>query len=209
MIRVHRGAEPSILTAKGQKWLDAWRDAVTPGAKAKALTKYAHPQVVDALRDLFHGKCAYCESKIEAVTWGHVDHYRPKSRFPEKAFDWDNLLWACPRCNSGCKGDQFPEAPDGGPIVNPCEDEPGDHLRFEWDPVARLANVWGETERGRTTEDVLQLNRPDLQRERSSYVLHLAALAGVAGQSAEAQALLDEAKADDSKYAAFARALDG
>ena len=92
--------------------------------------------------------------------------------------------------------------------MNPCEDEPGDHLEFDWDPVTRIASVWGKTGRGRTTEDVLQSNRSDLRTERSRQVARLALLASVASQNAEAMMLFEEAKADDAEYAAFARALD-
>ena len=216
MIRVHRGAEPDVITRKRQRWLDALHSAGTPAQTKRALGKYKHAQIRDALLALFHGKCAYCETKTQAATWGHIEHYRPKqgpNASPDKAFDWDNLLWACPRCNSEFKGDQFPDAPDGGPIVNPCQDEPGDHLEFDWDPVTRIASVWGESERGQTTESVLQLNRPDLRTERSGYVEKLAALAKLAAKADppdrdEALDILARAKDGAEPYAAFARALD-
>jgi len=210
MIGVCRGPAPDVLTRNRRKWLDAWRKAGRPAQKAAALSKYKHDQVSDALHDLFHSKCAYCEVKTEASDWGNIEHYRPKSRFPELAFDWDNLLWACSRCNSGCKGDEFPEASDGGPVLNPCDDEPTEHLVFDLDPVAELANVYGETTRGQTTVEVLQLNRPDLRKERSRYVVHLAALAKHArAGDEEALRLMEEAERDDAPYAAFARNLDG
>jgi uncharacterized protein (TIGR02646 family) len=208
MIGVHRGPAPGILVRKVQKWLDAWRKAGTPAKRKRALERYKHEQVRDALRDLFHGKCAYCETKTEVATWGHIEHYRPKSRFPKAAFDWDNLLWACPRCNSECKGEQFPEAADGGPVLDPCDDEPSDHLFFDYDPIARLASVYGKTTRGQTTVDLLQLNRPELRAQRSRQVSHLAALAVFAQGNADARRLLDEAEADDAPYAAFARAAN-
>jgi hypothetical protein len=37
-------------------------------------------QVSEALRELFHGKCAYCESKTENC---EVEHYRPKASVDE------------------------------------------------------------------------------------------------------------------------------
>ncbi|MBM3497381.1 MAG: HNH endonuclease [Armatimonadetes bacterium] len=208
MIQVNRGKPPDILTRKRAVWLAAWRKAATPKARAQALARYRHEGIRDALRDAFHGKCAYCESQTDGVTWGHIEHYRPRSRFPELTFDWGNLLWACPRCNSECKGDQFPEAVDGGPIVDPCGDDPTDHLVFDYDPVARLANVYGKTIRGTVTRDLLDLNRPDLRAERSWRVKQLAYLSELAKRDAEARALLEEAKQDDAPYAAFARALD-
>jgi uncharacterized protein (TIGR02646 family) len=207
MIRANRGQPPEALTSRGHAWRDALEQAATPEQARRAARKYRHPQIRDALRDAFHGKCAYCEAKTEVVTWGHIEHYRPQSRFPELTFDWENLLWACPRCNSECKGDQFPDSVEGGPIVDPCADEPSDHLRFEYDQVAGLANVYGKTTRGTVTRDLLDLNRPDLRAERSRRVKQLACLLGLAKTDAGARALLEEAKQDDAPYAAFARAL--
>ena len=208
MIRVDRGQPPDILTQRRAEWLAAWRAAATPKQRAQALAKYRHPGIRDALREAFCGKCAYCESETEGVTWGHIEHYRPRSAFPERAFDWDNLLWACPRCNSDHKKGHFPEAADGGPILDPCDDLPADHLVFDYDPVARLANVYGRTTRGTTTVDLLQLNRPELRARRSLHAMVLAFLARRAGTDPEARALLDELKRSRTRYAAFARALD-
>lgn len=64
---------------------------------------YKQSDVRDALKALYHGKCAYCEQKIEE--W-HVEHYRPKSRYYWLAYAWDNLLLACVKCNR-FKGDKF------------------------------------------------------------------------------------------------------
>jgi uncharacterized protein (TIGR02646 family) len=157
---------------------------------------------------MFHGKCAYCESKVTHVDYGHIEHYRPKSLFPELTFEWDNLLLACGICNGAeHKGDRFPEAADGGPLLNPCEEEPAPHLRFSFDQRAGLASVYGRTGRGRTTERLLGLNRPELRKFRSRVIKKLAVLAQLAKTNPSAAALLAEAKQDDEPYAAFARAL--
>jgi uncharacterized protein (TIGR02646 family) len=209
MIRVNRGAEPGVLARNRRKWLGDWRKARTKQQKDKVLERYRKADVRDSLRDAFHGKCAYCESNTDVATWGHIEHYRPRNTYPERAFDWDNLLWSCPRCNSDCKQDRFPEAPDGGPPLDPCADEPSDHLVFDYDPIAHLANVYGKSTRGITTVDLLQLNRKELLAHRSQMVWRIAVLAEVAKQgNAKARCLLDAAKLADAPYAAFARALD-
>jgi hypothetical protein len=65
------------------------------------------------LEDLFHGKCAYCESYYAGVHPVDVEHWRPKAEVtPEPwegnerlpgywflASDWDNLLPSCIDCN--------------------------------------------------------------------------------------------------------------
>jgi hypothetical protein len=105
------------------------------------------------------------------------------------------------------KSDHFPEAAEDGPIINPCEDEPADHFRFDFDPVAKLASVYGVTPRGVVTENLLGLNRPALRSYRSTRIRHLIALARFAESDAEAAALLKAARRSDEEYAAFARPL--
>ena len=211
MIKVDRGIQPLVLAKKAVRWRRDMENTVDPALRRKLLDRYRHPQVKEALERAFHGKCGYCESKISHVSYGHIDHYRPKNGLrgrPDLAFDWRNLLLACGRCNGPeHKGDRFPEAGEGGPIVNPCDDEPAEHFRCEFDPVVKIASVFGTTARGKTTETLLGLNRYDLRAHRSKVVERLAALARFATLDAEAARLMAEAKLSSSEYAAFARAL--
>jgi uncharacterized protein (TIGR02646 family) len=167
--------------------------------------------VKNCLVNLFHGKCAYCESKITHVDYGHIEHYRPQSGpsgRPDLTFEWSNLLLACGICNgSAHKGAWFPEADEGGPIVNPCEDDPGDHVDFTYDRVLHLASVYGKTERGRVTEALLGLNRKDLRVHRSGFVKTLEVLLSLAPSHPKARELIEESMRDDAEYAAFARSL--
>jgi uncharacterized protein (TIGR02646 family) len=208
MIRVNRSAKPDILVKKETEWLNALLTASTPATQERAMAKYRHQQIQRVLKQMFHGKCAYCESHVEHVSDAHIEHYRPKSRFRHLTFDWDNLLLACGKGNSiQYKSDKFPEADEGGPIVNPCVDDPDEHLDFQYDERTKLASVYGKTVRGRTTETLLGLNRAELRQYRSRQVTRLAALACLARTHPEAHQLLEEARQDDAEYAAFARAL--
>ena len=54
------------------------------------------------------GKCAYCEAKTEMVSFGDVEHYRPKSRYWWLAYCYDNYLASCQICNQKFKRDAFP-----------------------------------------------------------------------------------------------------
>ena len=208
MIAVTRALKPAILKQKEQGWLAALRRVVTKTEKENAADRYQHPEIKAALKAMFHSKCAYCESYIEHVSDSHIEHYRPKSKFPDLTFDWENLLLSCGKCNSTkYKGDRFPETSAGGPYINPCTDLPGDHFQFVYDVKAKLASVYGKTERGETTETGLGLNRPDLRTYRSKRLAMLLCLAQYAQTDPEAQHLLDEAKQDDAEYAAFARLL--
>ncbi len=54
-----------------------------------------------------HDKCAYCEAPTSAVTFGDVEHFRPKSSYWWLAYSYDNYAFACQICNQAFKGDQF------------------------------------------------------------------------------------------------------
>ncbi len=211
MIKVDRGIQPPVLAKRAARWRADLAATVDTAHRRKLLDRYRHPQIKEALERAFHGKCAYCESKISHVSYGHIEHYRPKCGLrgrPELAFDWSNLLLASGRCNGPAhKGDRFPEVGEGGPIVNPCDDELAEHFRFDFDPVAKIASVFGTTARGETTETLLGLNRYDLRTHRSKVVERLAALARFVTHDTEAGRLMADAKLSSSEYAAFARAL--
>lgn len=185
--------------------------AKTPKEKKNAENKYRQNSVKSVLVKMFCGKCGYCESKITHVDYGHIEHYRPKSGpqgRPNLTFVWSNMLLACGVCNGAeYKGVHFPEASGGGPIINPCAEDPVSHFDFHYDAATKLASVYGITTRGKTTEKLLGLNRADLRIYRSNYVHKLIVLATIAVSNAEAAQLLKEAKESDSPYAAFARAL--
>lgn len=108
---VDRGSEPSRLAEVRRKHTDRWvshyRDNIgerPPRPRLKNLRI--------RLRRRFHDICGYCE---EEDTPGTLDHFKPKSKFPELVYEWSNWVFACRGCNNfkGCKW------PDGG-YVDPC-----------------------------------------------------------------------------------------
>ena len=67
-----------------------------------------------ALSQDFGGICAYCERQCEPQTSSsnplnreEIEHFRPRSRFPDQSFVWLNLVYACQRCNRA-KGNNWP-----------------------------------------------------------------------------------------------------
>lgn len=72
--------------------------------------------VKNSLKELYHNKCAYCESSLYNAH-GHIEHYRPKKAsnltrcdsskgYYWLAFSWDNLIPCCEICN-GFKSNCF------------------------------------------------------------------------------------------------------
>ena len=108
-------------------------------------------EIKGALLKLSNYKCAYCEAKVQIEdSYMEVEHFHPKSRYKLEVVFWDNLLPSCKKCN-GNKGNH-----DTGkePIINPCKDEPKEHLCVE---AARLYPK-SNSDMGRLTIDVLNLN---------------------------------------------------
>jgi hypothetical protein len=98
-----------------------------------------------------------------------IEHFYPKSQYPQRMFDWDNFLRGCKNCNN-FKVDQFPLTVSGSPLLlDPCNDEPLDH--FVWDFQTGATGVRpqaGYRERAEATRDLLKLDLEPLREERRS-----------------------------------------
>lgn len=144
------------------------------------------------LKQTFHGKCAYCESRVSATGADHVDHFRPKGNavgldgqshpyhYVWLANTWENLYLVCQTCNMN-KGNQFPLEDESkrvkleGPVygeepllLDPCQDWPEEHLFFEDDGI-----VSPLSRRGEVSIQIYGLNRADLVQERLGVARHL------------------------------------
>jgi uncharacterized protein (TIGR02646 family) len=75
-------------------------------------------------------RCMYCEDNEGT----DIEHFWPKSTYPEKAFSWSNYLLACSHCNSNHKRTQFPLVGGEPALLDPTSDQPDDqpnrHLRL-------------------------------------------------------------------------------
>lgn len=186
------------------------KDSKLKKAKGAAEGKYKHLKIREALEEqMFHGKCAYCEAVVSHNQAPPIEHFKPKSRFPSLCFAWDNLLWACGKCNgSTYKGDHFPGKAKGGPILNPTVDRPERHLKFVYDEHTGTALVESRTKRGLVTRELLGLNRPELARHRRELMekIFFIATRADAGDKTALSLILKSCQAD-SEYAAFARSI--
>jgi uncharacterized protein (TIGR02646 family) len=120
-------------------------------------TVYAEHSVKDALIAMQHAKCAFCEAKPLHVSSGDVEHFRPKAAVRQSetsglerpgyfwlAYEWENLLFACERCNRRHKRNLFPlvdptmraRGPSGDlaqeqPVfIDPSAEDPTPHITF-------------------------------------------------------------------------------
>jgi uncharacterized protein (TIGR02646 family) len=60
--------------------------------------KYNTEEVVNLLHSMFHGKCYLCEQ--DELSDPEIEHFDPHEGDVNKKYDWNNLYYACSRCNS-------------------------------------------------------------------------------------------------------------
>lgn len=168
MIHIIRPPAPDGFSDRSQHWNEQYavESRHNPSLTISQFWSHIRPEIradATALKNSFHDKCAFCESKISHVSNPQVEHYRPKSTFPNLTFTWDNWLISCGRCNEN-KWSHFPQC-DGSPcLINPLEDEPSLHIDFVESFAIEI------TERGKKTIDLIGLARSPLEEERSRWL---------------------------------------
>ena len=93
------------------KWFRVPKDTATPSAQ----TTYQgwKPELAKEARY----QCVYCcidEAGFGGYRNFHVEHFKPKSRFPNLELDYSNLFYACAVCNSFKLNDWPSDAEDVG-----------------------------------------------------------------------------------------------
>ena len=128
---VDRGPEPirlgPIRERQTPRWIKCYRDG-----EGDPPTNRAWRLFRDDIMLVFHGLCAYCEQR----TQGEVDHFHPKSLFPEEVYFWSNWLFSCHACNQA-KGENWP--PEG--YVDPCAPCAAGHPEYYFDFSLRLGRI--------------------------------------------------------------------
>lgn len=246
MIRVHKPAvPPGILTDKGTAETSTNRDAYLAnqafynnGTQSFSFDSgvYGHASVKESLIAAQHGKCCFCEAKITHISYGDVEHFRPKAGYRQRpedelgrpgyywlAYDWSNLYLSCQLCNQRHKKNTFPLQDDHNRCRNHLGDlsleeplfidpgalNPEDHIEFSAEqPVARNGSL-----QGFETIKALGLQREPLRERRFDRYNMLRALKDVAllypneSLGQRARAILDNAVKDEAEYSSMARCL--
>ena len=116
-----------------------------------------------ALDDWSHGKCAYCETLINARRSQQVEHFKPKSLFPSLAYDWNNYFLAC----NGCNGAKLNKWPRSGGYVRP--DQGKSEALFSFEADGGMGARQADSDAERTVND-FGLDRSGLQRARQRVI---------------------------------------
>lgn len=153
MIKLERGGKPEELTD------EVCEELKKLYAKDNDKDVWNSPKIKKSLREamlkMSHKKCSYCECRLEIESKdATIDHFLPKSKYPDKIVEWENLFPSCLRCNR--KKNNREET-----IVNPCENEPREYLGIRKINRFRFKAIDSEGI-GENTIDVVGLN--DVER---------------------------------------------
>jgi hypothetical protein len=235
MIPVRRGAEPASLPPVREAKLAELRAL----GRKPASNDFIGYQVVR--RDLWtsqHYKCCFCEHKIP-LSYNAVEHYRPKTGADRRpgsladhgywwlAFTWDNLLYACPICNSSAKRIRFPLEHGSTPLQaeqNPPGAEqallldpagglnPVEHIVFVQEvkgqpgaPAYWWAKPRNQSRLGELTIDVCQFNHPEFRELRNDHFNNIISAHIVALQTALASGKVKSIKTEFERALALLR----
>lgn len=199
MIRIKKPRQiPKRLKTKGKtetkklkKLFDKSPAAYLDGAKKFSFKNniYGHPSVKIILRKAQYDKCCFCERKTEI---GDVEHFRGKGGYKQKsgdalqkpgyywlAYEWDNLLFSCEKCNRSYKKNFFPitntihrakshhdnlklETPL---FIHPAKEDPRQFIEYN----GAFPRAIGGNEKGKITIEKIGLDRPFLNDERLTH----------------------------------------
>ena len=125
MMGFQRSPTPELLETHGHQWTTRWEER----RQANPSAGFDWPQVdgrpvnqilLSLLGEMTLEHCSYCDGfPINATGQPTIDHFRPKHRFLGLAFAWENLFYACDRCQGrNGKGEQWSD-----PLLKPDESD--------------------------------------------------------------------------------------
>ncbi len=244
MIRVRKPTEaPEVLRTRGAQALRKFCAAYTrdpasydTGAKKFEFSSdlYGHESIKAALMRAQHAKCAFCESKFAHISYGDVEHFRPKGGCHQAeggpflrpgyywlAYDWANLFLSCTLCNQRFKKNLFPLkraarrarnhlgsiASEEPLLIDPATEDPEALIGFR-EEVPYAINGGARAE---STISILGLRRPELAERRWDLLEKVKALRSVIAsgspEAAWARDVLERMQQDTGEYASMVRAI--
>lgn len=167
MIKLEKLDEPKVLQDNATRWLQELKAAIASGdpklIKSRK-TRYNHADIKATVKQETHGKCAFCECDVTAVSHGDIEHLFPKSLDENKTFDWSNLGYSCQICNQN-KSDHDPYLEK---IIDPYNVDPEPFIVF----YGAFINSNGTPE-GRKTIHHLKLERSEVFERRQTIIKSL------------------------------------
>ena len=173
---VDRGPEPDGVAAYRRQFTERWRNHFERGVGGRPTDSYWR-DFRNELGRRFHNRCGYCERRcallVEDIGLSPtVDHFRPLSRYPSRAYRWSNWIFSCQRCNAE-KADGWPQSR----YVDPCASSMMERPEHYFDYDAGTGEIVPNTgltpiaeSRARRTIGDLGLNALNLRKSRFDWI---------------------------------------
>lgn len=178
MIKINKRKKiPDILTTNGSSWKAELLGEIAMYGSYKKLpdkvkklvnTRYKHDGIKSVLFNRATTKCAFCESFPTETGFLEVEHFYPKTIYPESTYEWLNLLPSCKRCNLKKSTLDTKSLP----IVKPDEEDPADYFTYDHIMMKASDNSLDKSKAERTIER-LELNEYRLVKPRSELLVSL------------------------------------
>lgn len=159
MHKVERNNPPKDLKKKSKDWIKSMSksldfDVDIEWEKFKS-TKLGK-ETSENLKQMYANCCMYCEGTVGVTSYEQIEHFRPKSKYPELCFEYDNLHLACEICNNN-KSNKYKDEYIDPTLVNPRE-----YIYYRnWEAV-------GKNEIGTMMVELVKLNNDTRMRFRKA-----------------------------------------
>lgn len=125
MKQLIRPEKPQILHENAVQWGNEFAEKRSENSSFQfQWRQIGGKKVNEILREILSNQmtqhhCSYCDGgyPLGASAQQTIDHFRPKSRFPLRVYEWDNLFLCCNVCQNK-KLEQFEEA-----LLKPDEED--------------------------------------------------------------------------------------
>lgn len=111
--------------------------------------------------------CCYCEKGITSHNDSHIEHIRPRDKFPQLKNNYQNLVVSCitpGRCGNA-KGNKFNKH-----FIVPTEENPEEYLTYSPNGEIRAID---NNKKATVTIEILNLNAPRLVGARRTLFIRL------------------------------------
>lgn len=169
MERIERTDAPGWLVETWRDWGKEWAEKLNNNKKASFTwhrhNKKGRKELEKALCSMTDNHCSFCDSyPMGARLKPTIEHFRPKSKFPELAYQWENLFMACFLCQE--KGDAFSEM-----LLKPDEESYSfdEFFDIDWATGELIPNMNAskeDQERARITIELYRLNKNGKPEDR-------------------------------------------
>ena len=177
---IDRGPEPSGVEDYAREYTQGWVRHFRDRIGAPPDDSYWR-EFRDGLGQRSNGMCWYCERECAPAspaigTAATLDHFKPRSKFPELTYEWANWVFSCRACNVEFKEDRWPQSGYVDPAAADIQDRPESYFDYDSrtnDVIPRQGLSDGQHKRAQDTIDDLNLNRLEVKVIRANLIRDL------------------------------------